>query len=142
MREQRGTSFNLKLNSFLVSRPSALFAFYVFIIHICAFCVFILILSPSTWLLHPSPPPTLSTGPEATAFVPHVRGRDRRREGVAEEVPESLLQPLPAAILTALRRVSFRPSIRLSIRLSFRLSVCRICLSPRLSVRPVNRSHL
>lgn len=61
--------------------------------------------------------------------MPHVRGRDRRGEGVAEEVPESLLQPLPAAILTALRRVSFRPSIRLSIRLSFRLSVCRICLS-------------
>lgn len=134
MREQRGTSFNLKLNSFLVSRPSALFAFYVFIIHICAFCVFILILSPSTWLLHPSPPLLFLQAQRRQLSCPMCVGVIEGGRGVAEEVPESLLQPLPAAILTALRRVSFRPSIRLSIRLSFRLSVCRICLSVSLHV--------
>lgn len=97
-----------------------------------------------------TPPPTLHPllpGPEATAFVPHVRGRDRGEMGEGE-VPESLLQPLPAAILTALRRESFRLSIRLSIRLSFRLSVSHLSVSLSLSlhvclsVRPVNRSHL
>lgn len=65
--------------------------------------------------------------------MPHVRGRDRAGMGEGE-VPESLLQPLPAAILTALRRESFRLSIRLSIRLSFRLSVSHLSVSLSLSL--------